>query len=366
MKIEVMLYIYGAVCISMIVFNIIYNLLLQHREPLLKRRYRKMKNQIAFQLQNIENNGKITENHLHFLAKKLRRINGLIVFYRVISEMKKEPINCFDLYLNQIQPVVLYLAVEYLDKENLQAGYFTYFLSQCKTRRYRPMDSLQDILLKYLEKDNLYCRCNALQALYDFGNEDHVIAALQLQDDGKVFIHEKILTEGLLSFTGDHEALIQKLWIAFSSFSVHTQQGILNYIRFQSGNYPVQMFSIMQNETMDKELRLSAIRYFGKYYYAPALEPLLHFVQDNDPDHWEYATVAASALSLYGQEKVIEVLKDALCSENWYIRYAAAQSLTAHHVEYSDLKDILLGNDRYAREMITYHLESTKLQHAEV
>lgn len=33
MRAEVMIYIYGAVCVSMIVFNIVYNLLMKRSEP---------------------------------------------------------------------------------------------------------------------------------------------------------------------------------------------------------------------------------------------------------------------------------------------------------------------------------------------
>ena len=38
MNVEVMLYVYGFVCASMIVFNVVYNLLLKRSEPRLERR----------------------------------------------------------------------------------------------------------------------------------------------------------------------------------------------------------------------------------------------------------------------------------------------------------------------------------------
>lgn len=220
----------------------------------------------------------------------------------------------------------------------MQAGYFAYFLSCYTADKQMAMDSLQDILLDYVQKSNLYCRFNALQALYHFGTPETIAKALRIADDGSVFLHEKLITEGLLSYTGDYHTLIEELWKKISRYSPHTQLAILNYIRFRSGKYP----------------------------YEPAYGPLLAFVEDKDDTKWEFATVAASSLASYEGAAVIDALKEALHSSNWYVRYAAAQSLEHLHVNYGDVVDITAGSDRYAREMLMYRLESRKLQSLEV
>ena len=127
-----------------------------------------------------------------------------------------------------------------------------------------------------------------------------------------------------------------------------------------------KMLDIMEDQTWDKEIRLSAIRYFGRYPYEPALGPLLAFAGNDAPERWEYATVSASSLANYQGERVIRVLKKALHSSNWYVRYAAAASLEAHHMNYEDLLDVVSGSDRYAREMMAYQMESHRMQEAGV
>ena len=367
MRIETMIYIYGAICVSMILFNIVYNLLLKSSEPRLERRCRKIRRQVEPQLKAAGEGRPVEQRHLGYLRRRLCRVKGLIAFDRVLNALCGEgESESGKMYLSQIQPVILYLAVVYLKRDSMQAGYFSYFLSQYAAKRQLPMDSLQDILLDYVRKDNLYCRVNGLKALFALGNTEHILAALKLQDDGEVFLHEKILTEGLLSFTGNHDALIESLWENFDSFSVHTQLAILNYIRFQTGGYEKEMFDVMEDGRRDKELRLAAIRYFGRYAYEPALEPLLSFAVDQDPAHWEYATVSASALARYPGQRVIDTLKRALHSSNWYVRYSASQSLEAHQVDYSDMIDVIAGNDRYVREMMSYRMESRKLRKAGV
>lgn len=367
MRVEVMIYIYGAVCVSMIVFNLIYNLLLKSSEPRLNRRSQTLARQVEAQIARVREGAMVEEAHRTYLRRKLRRVRNLVAFDRVLKPLVQNESDAgVRKYLEQIQSVALYLGLVYRKRDNTQAAYFTYILSLYMLQKHLPFQSIQEVLLDYVAKDNLYCRVNGLQALYAFGNVEHILTALRLQDQGDIFLHEKILTEGLLSFTGDHDALIGQLWEQLSTFSTHTQLAILNYIRFQSGNYARQMFEIMEHERADKELRLAAIRYFGRYPYAPALEPLLSFARDSDPLKWEYATVAVSSLAGYREPRVVEALKDALHSANWYVRYGAAGSLEALGVTYDDLSDIMNGNDRYAREMITYRLESRRLQKASV
>ena len=52
----------------------------------------------------------------------------------------------------------------------------------------------------------------------------------------------------------------------------------------------------------------------------------------------------------------------AVHSANWYVRFNAANSLEALHLDYTDLIDVLSGSDRYAREMIMYRLDFERMK----
>lgn len=365
MRVEFMIYLYGAVCVSMIGFNIVYNLILKFSRPRLERRCRSLQIQVQSQLARLRRGQEVEERHLAYLRRRLRRVNNLFAFVRVLRKMlQEEPLT--KQYLDQIQPVILYLALVYEKRNNVDAAYFSYFLACYMEPRHMPIHSIQSILLDYVRKENLYCRVNALQALYRFGSSENILKALEIQDRGEVFLHEKILTEGLLSFTGDHHELINILWSRMRQFSSRTQLAISNYIRFQTGDYVEEMLKVLEDATWDKELRLSAIRYFGRYAYPPALGQLLELVEQKDPEKWEYATVSASALARYPGEQVVKALKEALHSANWYVRYAAAASLEALNVDDMELVDVIAGNDRYAREMLLYRLESRNMEKAGV
>ena len=367
MRVELIIYLYGAVCVSMIVFNIIYNLILKGSQPRLARRRRRLEARIGPQLARLGRGERVQPRHLAELQRTLRRVQNLIAFDQLLKpRLQGEEAAVYSAYLAEIQPAILSLALFYHKRDTMRAAYFSYFLSRYMAPRHMLVHSIQGVLLDYIRRDNLYFRINALQALYRFGSPESILAALEIQDRDEVFLHEKILTEGLLSFTGDHRALIGLLWARLDEFSERTQLAISNYIRFQSGEYTEEMLSILLDEKWGKELRLSAIRYFGRYRYDPALEPLLAFARQRDPEQWEYATVSVSALARYPEERVVDVLVGALHSSNWYVRYAAAASLEAQQVDYPALLDVMAGNDRYAREMMMYRLENRRTQKAGV
>lgn len=366
MGIEYVLYFYGAVCICMIFFNFAYALLLRGSERRMLRRVNRYRTATDRQMARLARGEVVEPRYLRMLHRRLRRLRNLAAFDRVLRGLLREQQPGVQAFLAALQPCILDLAFVYRRRENTQAAYYTYVLAAYMSHRHLQIQTLQDVLLDYMARENLYCRVNALRALYAFGSADHILKALQIQDHGKVLLHEKILTEGLLTFTGDHDELCSLLWDQRNTLSVHTQLAVFNYIRFQTGDYGARMLAFLQEEHEDKELRLAAIRYCGRYAYEPALELLLTFAMEDDPLRWEYATVSVSALAGFRDPRVVPVLKRALHSFNWFVRYAAAVSLEQQGVRYEDLQDVLTGDDRYAREMITYRLEARRLQKAEV
>ena len=352
---------------SMIIFNFVYNMILKGSGYRLKKRSKKFKKCISEQMERIQDGKEAETKHFSYLRKKLSKVQNLMAFDKALESVlsKDESAIVEYEYMTLMQPVMLYLAGVYKKRENLQSAYFAYFVGKHNFEKYMNMEDIQSVMLEYMDKDSLYCRINTLQALYTFGNEESVVDAISILDRSDAFMHEKILTDGLLSYTGDHDMLIHKLWSKIESFSERVQLSILNYIRFKSGDYCEEMFSIMHDESNDKEIRFSAIRYFGKYIYEPAKEPLIAFVSDKNPINWEYAAISATSLAKYEGDDVIDVLMDAMHSSNWYVRYNASISLENHNLNYKDLIEVVGGKDRYAREMIMYRLDSRRMEQEE-
>ena len=361
MGIEVLIFSYGVVCISMIAFNCVCIVLFKNSERRLHRKSSSLNQKVAVQMKRIKEGNLVEQKHCSYLSRKLSRVGNLMAFDETITQWLQTDPQTAQKYLYELRAVFLHLSVVYLKKETMQSAYYAYILSKYKISRYCSFDSIMDILIQYLKKESLYCRQNAMRALYSFGNEQNVVDAIKVLDRENVFFHSKILSDGLLQFEGDHDKLIRLFWQSLDSFAVETQVSILNYIRFKSGDWCEQMFEILTDANLSCELHFSAIRYFGRYPYQPAYRILLEHTASPDPLRWNYAAVSASALAAYPGEQTVHTLKKALKSENWYARYNAAQSLEALGLHYDDLLDIINGNDRYAREMILYHFSRRQL-----
>ena len=358
MKSELLLFGYGIVCLCMLVFNVFYNIALKQNDRRMVRKTLWIREKISGQMARIAAGGKVEEAHMAYLKHYLSHVGNLIAFDHALEEyFPSDEKQILDDYRRQIQPLFIHLALVYRKRSNMQAAYFAHFLSKHNQKQQMSLDRVQDILVEYMKKESLYCRVNALQALYNSGSAESVAKAVTLLDKEGCYIHEKILTDGLLTFTGSHEKLAGLLWERLLAFTNKTQISVLNYIRYETEDYCEGMFSIMTDMKKDKELRLSAIRYFGRYFYAPAKEALSSFAADKNPLNWEYAAVSASSLSKYPGEEVTEILTNMMHSPNWYVRYNAAVSLGVLGLDYRILAQTIGGEDRYAREMLLYQMD---------
>ena len=364
---EILLYGYGAVCLSMLVFNVLYGLRLRSDDRRMGAKAENLRRRVTEQLARLQENSsgpaqRVQVSHLTWMRRHLSHVNDLLAFDHLLEELDEKSA-AYQSYMEQMKPVFLYLATVYWKRESTQAAYFCYFLARHKLRRHMELDQIQQVVLSYLKKDSLYCKINAWKALCSFGSPSVIVKALQELGGGEENqLHEKVITEALLTYTGNSAELIETLWARLESISLPIQRAVLDYIRFQSGNYCDRMLEILRDERRDKELRLSAIRYFGRYPDPSARPLLLGFLQDRDPTRWEFSAISASALARYEGRDVVDALLRAMNSSNWYTRSNAAASLEAHGLSYEEMLQVLGGGDRYAREMLTYRLKAKQLE----
>lgn len=354
MNVETMIYVYLTVCSSMILFNIIYIFAIQEKGRRMGNTSRQFDTQIKYFFCEFSRNNHVPEEHINFLIKRLKKISYLMAFDYTLEQLKTEDPQKLKLYLHEIYPVFTGLALEYEKKEELQLAYFPYFIQKYQILHKKSKGTLPEMMLRLVIHPSLYCRENALKALYTTGDCKIVFEALRRLQSNPYYHNPKLLTDGLLSFTGDSHSLVSLLWDNFGTFSTDMQITILNYIRFQSGSYRQQFFLLLDDPKQHEEIHYACIRYFGKYPYEKAYPKILNFAAEEASHPWQYAAISATSLSSYPKKETILVLKKKLHSSNWYVRLNAAKSLEQLGVSYTDLLDIFEGGDRYAREILNY------------
>ncbi len=366
MEIEVLIYVYGAVCLSMIFFNFMCIFAFKNRERKALRESKDFRKRIEKQISLIEQGETLSEKEYRYLEKKLDDVGDLLAFDRSMEEIYAEQPEAVVLYIKELNRVFLYLATAYLHKEGMQSAYFLRFVNKYKVSGMKKYDALTGIIMEYFKKPSVYCAMNAMDAMYISGQAENVIRGLKILNHKDTYFHSKLIVKGLCSFEGDKAKLKERLMEEFEQFSVPLKVDIMDYLMASGGGCDEFVFDFLTDKRADNEIRYSAIRYFGRHYYKPAYSVLCEFASEKNTAIWVYTSQAVLSLANYKGGKTIEILKKALSSANWYVRYNAALSLEKLDVAYNDLADIINGNDRYAREIITYQAEHKSMQERQV
>ena len=239
----------------------------------------------------------------------------------------------------------------------MKKAYYAYMISKYSFLDDDFESKIAKVLVNYTLDPSVYCRENSLKALYSMKNIQTIVEAYLAMNSNKINHNTKLVTDGLLSFKGDKVALAEELWKHHVDFNVQYQVAFIDFVRMITDKFCDRFYEILTENKTDNEVKYSIIRYFRKYRYKPIKEYLYYVINNQKDISWEYAALAASALDNYPCVETNTVLKEALTSSNWYVRYNAADSLLNLGLTYPELKDIYKGSDRFAKEMIEYKMQ---------
>lgn len=357
MKIELMIYVYIAICISMIVYNIIYVFILKNRERALVSNSEKLENVLNEQIEILKNGGEISEQHKKYLCRELLKTSGVTAFDKALEVVFEREPELTEKYLVDTFSVFEYVTHQYITKDTLKIAYFPYILYKYNILKHHESERLNTALFDLLRSFNVYCRENTLKALYSMQRPDIVEKALNIIDTNLSFHHPKLICDGLMSYKGDKGILCKTLFKNFGQYSVGMRVNILNYFRFANVRCDDEMLSILENEKENREIRFSAIRYFEKFPLEAARSVILNMAENLVERDWEYQAIATSCLKSYPGDDTFRILVKNLSNSNWHVRQNSAISCEKLGYTYQDLINVFDGNDRYAREIMRYRLD---------
>lgn len=354
-----MLYAYLFICVSMIIFNIVTAIVLKHKDRKSYRVSEGFRREVSVQLETVKDGGEIDEKHRSRLFRKLKRVGNMIAFDKMLEKVYETDNAAVKKYLYCLDGEFIALTAYYCRRDKIEAAYFPYIIKKYGLIANRCMPSIVGILFKLLNEPNIYCRENALEALYTTGNPDYILKAVRIIDGSGQFFHGKLLADGLLSYLGDASELGDRFASELDTFSDEMKVTLLNYLRFSSGRYCELMYKIMCDESENDEVRYAAVRYFGKYPFDGAYKKLVSLADSKSSERWEYAAIASTVLGSYPCDETVELLKNNLYSRNWYVRLNSARSLEHMGITYIELVDVIDGSDRYASEILRYCLNDS-------
>ena len=353
--IEIIVYIYGIICLILVVYSIFYALKEKELDQINDKRAMFWEKTITEECMALVEENKLSKKHKKLLLSKLTSLNQLIAFQKAFQKIQEEQTtDQLKKYLLETIPIFQVIGMRYSKRESMEKAYFAYVVETCWIDGIKEYDMLIEILVSYLIDTTIYCRENVLKALYRIGNVQAVENAFRVLNDYHYFHHTKLLSDGLMTFCGDKNLLAKSLWKHHMEWRADIMVAIIQFITRDSEDFIEVFWEVMNNPKIHIEIRLAIIRYYKKYYFAPVGERLRQYVKESDEKNTTLGIVAVSALENYPGEDTMFVLKKALHHKDWYIRHNAAAALIYLGITDKEINEIIGGADRYASEMLCY------------
>lgn len=296
--------------------------------------------------------------------KKLHSTEELMAFFeaslKYINSDQIKVAEKFRQFLRDNKRYWVSLGHVYGKKGSISKAYFAFICEQLCINNPEEYDEITKIMLEYALEPSIYCRENALKALYAFGNIDAVVEVFIKLSRNNVIHHRKLVTDGLLEFKGNSVALAESLYDHFDKFNPEYQVAIIDFFRFSGERLKNKLIKLLKQRATDKEIVCALLRYYRKYPVQEYKDTILSYLTIPNDEEWESVSTAALALGKYPGEDTIHALKSALTSKYWYVRLNAARSIAKLGVEEDKLMDILQGQDFYAKEQLIYHITNRK------
>lgn len=291
-------------------------------------------------------NWKLTRQEKRMIQKP----QALEAFYRISDQIERRDLELFFI-VNKNRMISLGKEM----RNKTMHAYYAFVLSKMRLCG-KLAEGYRELIFVYLEKDeSVYCRENSLKALYSMGDAQSVAKAFLLLSEKNIYHSEKLLTDGLCGFNGDFEKLSKTLMKEYARYGECYRIAVTNYL-FRRNEHAFDSYLghyLKRDISVDE--RCSCLRLLGKNCSQDNERILIQTLEDyQNSEGWEPAAVAASFLGNYTDEEALRSLEIALQSPNWYVRINSARSLVSTNIALGNIRSILKGEDRYAKDALRY------------
>lgn len=339
------------VFVALLVLNLFYMLRAGSRDRRHRRRMQKWKGQVEEALAN-----GVTPYHQERLRRRLTNFRQLMSYQDAVDALADHP--GIQNYLDGNHDVFQVLAAAYRHRPAVQRAYFAHVIACCHPGRGREHDQMAGLLLDFLDNSTVSCRQNVLLALCALGNSGAVEQTLRRFQKEGWYHNPRLLSDGLMTFFGNREALVRRLWTRAQKHEDLFRVTVVQFATQLSGNFAALFLDALQQGDTPLETRFALIRYFQRHP-APQARAVLQELALH-PDGNGPAIAACAALAKYPGTDTVAVLEEALHSRSWNIRRNAAASLAELEVSRAELPRLAQSGDKYAAEILEYMQERRK------
>ncbi len=326
-NIENILYFYTSICISLLLFNIIYMIKINREKKRFLLLKTKWCNILEQEINLASHEKKSNRRHFRFLYRNLKKIQDINSFYQCIIEKAKIYPQKTAEYILLYRECFEKLAYFYEKKPPIYRGYYTYLLGKLQQISKSNFINLFPLLISYIDDSNPICREIVLNTLYISGDVN-LIEQVYLFLSYRNIPHDKtLLLSGLMHFHGDKNLLCQHFWNHIHRWNEYYLSIILAFIKETSPDFKDSLFKVLQNKRVSLTIKLDILPYFEKYYYPQVHPILLSYLSNREQMGNALTAEACNTLRNYPGEKTITALKEALSSNHLLTVNNAATTL---------------------------------------
>lgn len=344
------------ICVVFCVLVMIYSL----REYLSRRiREKKQRNHVQLLEKILSRYAQCGKQEQERLYEKifdiLKHPKGLLVLITALEELGWESHYKMDAVTRRV--LCMQLTELYINKYNKSDEAIQSLLISLLIRCDASSSRLKQILLKNLEAKNLLVRIETLRCISSQRNRKIMIQALEIIDRQPQHFSNKLLTDALIEFQGSRELLMEEMWKNRVHYSTDLQVSMIQMMTMlKSESFAERVYEIADDKTVNKEVRIAAIKYFGHVLRPEYINRLASFLTD---PVWEYGAVAANVLRNYECTEIFESLLKGSASRNWHVRNNCAKTIVAC-CSREQIREAIQGEDRYSRDSIIYACETAE------
>ena len=345
-----------AVCSLFCILVVVYSLFNYLTQNMQTKRQHKKRMQVKESLECFaDKTEKEKKKVIRRISRIIRTPRGLLALLEALDElgwMRGELIPCITRQMLCDRLTEISLKHYRREADYIQGLLFTLYI-RCDNTSSR----LKDVLLKNLDSSHLLVRIEALRCVCAQRNRKLVVNALRRFNKRTFYFDNKLITDTLMTYTGDRGLLAEELWKEMQNFQPEIQVSILHFMStIKDCSFASDILELVKNEKADKEVHIAAMKYFGEVHVEECVPVLAEFLKSEE---WEYAAVAASVLNQYDCQGIFNVLLQGISNRNWYVRSNCARTIV-NACSAQQINEALNSSDRYGCDSVRYALKTMK------
>lgn len=348
---NLMIQIYMTVCVVLLLFDIGFLIVKNFRNHRFYPKMTKFEARVEKEIQMKKDTGEFSKDFEEILVKKLSKIKYLIALQSVVEKYPEEK--------QWFKSAIFSCMEEYKKRPDYEQAFYTYVISTLGYEENKIPYEYAGEFLHFLESKSLYTFINTMNAIYQFGEINILMAAIDKVDERAGFYHKKLFVDGLLQAGVEKQEFGKKLCERYDGYSDYTKNCILDYLRFANIEASEFCMKVVNATTEDGENRYGALRYFTKFPNETS-DKYFKTILEKGSDVWVEEMLAIQGLSRNTASEVRELIKNKITSRNWYVRVNAAEYLKKNGMDKEELAEIISIKDRYTNETLLYQYQNDK------